>query len=118
MMQRGPAPRAPPARGPPATQSATPRSKTSASAPRPPASRSGPASKSFSPSSNADLAECKICGRNFAKDRLEVHEKICSKTTQKKRKVFDPTKQRVKGTEAEQYLRKGKPQPTTVSIVT
>ncbi|KAJ9589955.1 hypothetical protein L9F63_016939 [Diploptera punctata] len=78
------------------------------SAPRTPGSRPGP------PAVSTDLAECKICGRNFAKDRITVHESICSKTSQKKRKIFDPTKQRVKGTGAEQFLKKGKA-PTVTS---
>lgn len=112
MIQRGPPPRGPPTRGqpptrgPPPTQSATSRGR--GSAPQASVTRSGPASKAFAPASNADFTECKICGRNFAKDRIDVHERICSKTAQKKRKVFDPTKQRVRGTGAEQYLRKGK----------
>ena len=65
-----------------------------------------------------DLAECRICGRNFASDRIAKHHEICSRTTKKKRKVFDPIKQRVKGTEAEAFLKKGRPQAVTVSIVT
>ncbi|XP_063842965.1 serine/arginine repetitive matrix protein 1-like isoform X3 [Scylla paramamosain] len=56
------------------------------------------------------LASCKICGRNFAPDRIEKHETICSKSQAKakKRKVFDPVKMRTKGTEAEKYVTKGK----------
>lgn len=53
------------------------------------------------------MAECSICGRSFLKDRLKVHEGICKKATKKKRKVFDPVKHRLAGTEAEPYLRKG-----------
>lgn len=41
------------------------------------------------------MVACKICGRNFNEDRIEKHESICKKTTTKKRKVFDVTKQRV-----------------------
>lgn len=52
-----------------------------------------------------DLPTCRNCGRHFAADRLAKHEEICIKTSKKKRKVFDPTKMRVKGTEAESYLR-------------
>jgi hypothetical protein len=37
-----------------------------------------------------------------------VHTKTCGK--EKKRKVFDVTKMRVKGTEAESFLRKKKPE--------
>ncbi|CAG0887449.1 unnamed protein product [Darwinula stevensoni] len=52
------------------------------------------------------LATCHICGRHFAPDRLGKHEEICEKTSQKKRKVFDPTKMRVQGTEAEKFAKK------------
>lgn len=56
------------------------------------------------------LDSCKICGRNFAPDRIEKHETICAKSNakSKKRKVFDPVKMRTKGTEAEKYVAKGK----------
>ena len=48
-----------------------------------------------------------MCGRNFADDRIEKHEEICSKTADKakKRKVFDMTKARVKGTDAAKYVK-------------
>nr|XP_027238120.1 translation initiation factor IF-2-like isoform X2 [Penaeus vannamei] len=73
-----------------ASQATTPRSKITASVP-------------------AGLAGCKICGRNFAPDRLEKHESICAKSQAKakKRKVFDPVKMRTKGTEAETYVKRG-----------
>ena len=51
------------------------------------------------------MKACKNCGRNFADDRIEKHEEICLKTTAKKRKVFDMTKARVKGTDAAKYVR-------------
>lgn len=55
------------------------------------------------------MARCTICGRNFAEDRISKHVEICRKTKSKKRKVFDVTKHRVQGTDAEKYvLRKGK----------
>ena len=48
-----------------------------------------------------------MCGRNFADDRIEKHEEICAKTADKakKRKVFDMTKARVKGTDAAKYVK-------------
>ncbi|XP_076314265.1 zinc finger C2HC domain-containing protein 1B-like [Tachypleus tridentatus] len=55
-----------------------------------------------------NLVACSICNRTFAKDRIKKHSGICRKTTQKRRKVFDATKMRVKGTEAENFV-KGKP---------
>ena len=58
-----------------------------------------------------------MCGRNFNADRIEKHVSICTKAAQKKVKVFDATKMRVKGTEAEQFVRKGlhKTEPKVVS---
>lgn len=50
------------------------------------------------------LVSCSLCGRSFASDRIEKHEGICAKTKSKKRKVFDITKMRVKGTEAESFV--------------
>lgn len=47
------------------------------------------------------MSTCKICGRHFAPERIKLHESICEKSTKKKRKTFDPLKQRLKGTEAE-----------------
>ena len=55
-------------------------------------------------SAKEGLVSCSICGRNFASDRIEKHESVCAKTKTKKRKVFDITKMRVKGTEAEGYV--------------
>lgn len=56
--------------------------------------------------SRSDLAQCKNCGRNFAPDRIQAHTEICLKTSRKKRKPFDATKHRVKGTELEAYVKK------------
>lgn len=50
------------------------------------------------------MAACGNCGRYFNEDRVQKHESICTK--QKKRKVFDATKHRVQGTEAEVYVKK------------
>ncbi|XP_055551523.1 nuclear pore complex protein DDB_G0274915 isoform X1 [Wyeomyia smithii] len=55
------------------------------------------------------LTRCDICSRNFADDRIAKHREICKKTKSKKRKVFDTTKHRVAGTEAEKYVAKKKP---------
>ncbi|RZF38286.1 hypothetical protein LSTR_LSTR009009 [Laodelphax striatellus] len=76
-------------------KSTTPSKSTTA---RPPATKSVP----------AGLVGCDNCGRNFAPDRIDAHRNICLKTSKKKRKPFDPTKQRLKGTGAESYLKKGK----------
>lgn len=66
-------------------------------------SASSPTSKRSAPAPG--LEECHICHRFFASDRISKHESICKKTSTKKRKVFDPTKMRMEGTEAEPYLR-------------
>merc|ERR1712038_679382 len=72
----------------------------------PPAGSTTPARRSlFAPKPRDDLKACKNCGRNFAEDRIEKHEEICLKTAAKKRKVFDMTKARVKGTDAAKYVR-------------
>ncbi|XP_072157284.1 uncharacterized protein [Bemisia tabaci] len=52
------------------------------------------------------LEQCPICFRSFAPDRIAAHKKVCQKTTKKKRKAFDPVKQRLEGTEAAQFLTK------------
>ncbi|XP_015180522.1 PREDICTED: probable WRKY transcription factor protein 1 isoform X2 [Polistes dominula] len=54
-----------------------------------------------------NLVPCKVCGRRFAQDRVTLHEQICAKTVQKKRKQFDTTMYRVKGTELESFVKKG-----------
>jgi len=71
-----------------------------------PAGGSTPARRSvFAPKPRDDLISCKNCQRNFAEDRIEKHEEICLKTSQKKRKTFDMTKARVKGTDAASYVK-------------
>jgi len=71
-----------------------------------PAGGSTPARRSvFAPKPRDDLISCKNCQRNFAEDRIEKHEEICTKTSQKKRKTFDMTKARVKGTDAAGYVK-------------
>jgi hypothetical protein len=53
------------------------------------------------------LYPCSICHRSFASDRIQHHEEACKKA-HKERRVFDSTKQRLQGTEAAAYFRKGK----------
>lgn len=52
------------------------------------------------------MASCKICGRHFTQERIKLHQEICETTSKKKRKIFDPVKQRLKGTEAEEMINK------------
>ncbi|XP_010004784.1 PREDICTED: zinc finger C2HC domain-containing protein 1A [Chaetura pelagica] len=46
-----------------------------------------------------DLLPCKICGRTFFPAALKKHGPICQKTSAKKRKVFDSSRQRAEGTD-------------------
>ena len=70
------------------------------------------------------MASCQFCQRHFNEERLSKHEEVCRKMTSKKRKIFDASKHRVKGTEAEKYLRKGKgsvisaPKQAAATVVT
>ncbi|KGL85556.1 Zinc finger C2HC domain-containing protein 1C, partial [Tinamus guttatus] len=50
-----------------------------------------------------ELGQCSFCGRKFLCTRLEKHANICSKSQGSKRKVFDSSKARARGTELEQY---------------
>ncbi|XP_039207637.1 zinc finger C2HC domain-containing protein 1C [Crotalus tigris] len=50
-----------------------------------------------------DWGECSFCGRRLYCSRLEKHMNICSKNHGSKRKVFDSSKARAKGTELETY---------------
>ncbi|XP_034661760.1 uncharacterized protein LOC117897171 isoform X2 [Drosophila subobscura] len=49
---------------------------------------------------------CRYCGRYFNTDRLGKHEDVCQRTMTTKRKIFDASKQRVGGTEAEKFVGK------------
>ncbi|XP_053458389.1 zinc finger C2HC domain-containing protein 1C [Nycticebus coucang] len=51
-----------------------------------------------------ELGKCSHCGRKFLLLRLERHSNVCGKTQGSKRKVFDSSRARAKGTELEQYL--------------
>ena len=51
----------------------------------------------------AGFAQCLICSRNFAPDRISKHKEICAKSSRKRRKVFDVSASRVEGTDAAQF---------------
>ncbi|KAJ8915144.1 hypothetical protein NQ315_000396 [Exocentrus adspersus] len=58
-----------------------------------------------------ELLPCHVCGRTFLPAPLRKHERICERTSTKKRKPFDSLKQRVEGTDLadfhqKSYLRK------------
>lgn len=50
-----------------------------------------------------ELGQCSFCGRKFLCSRLKKHTSICSKSQGSKRKVFDSSKARARGTELEEY---------------
>ncbi|NXI61139.1 ZC21C protein, partial [Anseranas semipalmata] len=50
-----------------------------------------------------ELGQCSFCGRKFLCTRLKKHTSICSKSQGSKRKVFDSSKARARGTELEEY---------------
>ncbi|XP_047391941.1 zinc finger C2HC domain-containing protein 1C isoform X1 [Sciurus carolinensis] len=61
-----------------------------------------------------ELGKCSHCGRTFLLLRLERHSTVCGRMQGSKRKVFDSSRARAKGTELEQYLNwKG---PTAVKV--
>ncbi|NWU00610.1 ZC21C protein, partial [Urocynchramus pylzowi] len=50
-----------------------------------------------------EFGQCSFCKRKFLCARLEKHMSICGKNQDSKRKVFDSSKARARGTELEQY---------------
>lgn len=52
------------------------------------------------------MGVCRYCQRRFIANRLAKHEEVCKKMANTKRKVFDVSKYRVQGTEAEQFQKK------------
>ena len=50
-----------------------------------------------------DRVACRFCGRKFASDRIDTHERICGK--QKKRPKFNSMKQRIADTDAAMFAR-------------
>nr|XP_046228009.1 zinc finger C2HC domain-containing protein 1A isoform X2 [Scatophagus argus] len=46
-----------------------------------------------------DLVQCNICKRSFFPKILDRHVKICQKSSTKRRKVFDSSRQRAEGTD-------------------
>ena len=53
------------------------------------------------------MAQCKVCGRSFAEDRLDKHQKACKKAN-KPRKQFNTTAHRIAGSGAEKFQHKAK----------
>lgn len=84
---------------------------------RAPATQASPGKAAQGSQAAQDRAECRICGRQFAVDRIATHQEICAKAVKKKRKVYDPIKHRVKGTEAEPFLKMGQPKAVPVRYI-
>eukprot|EP00668_Euglena_longa_P011351 GGOE01013748.1.p1 GENE.GGOE01013748.1~~GGOE01013748.1.p1 ORF type:complete len:588 (-),score=51.43 GGOE01013748.1:184-1947(-) len=64
--------------------------------------------------SNVPMRECHVCGRSFRQDRIGKHTVACEKSSNKKRKVFDMSKQRLDGEAlkiARDAKRNQKPEP-------
>ncbi|XP_065339036.1 zinc finger C2HC domain-containing protein 1C isoform X5 [Cloeon dipterum] len=92
------------------TKSVSPPYSTDYKAPKPKSSPSSGAGSAAPPVKHTEpcppgMAECGMCGRRFAEDRIGKHEDVCRKTKQKKRKAFDPVKMRTQGTEAESFVK-------------
>ncbi|KAG8194294.1 hypothetical protein JTE90_004525 [Oedothorax gibbosus] len=108
---KSPSPAPPPNRSKPRTQAAPPpRRPTNQPSTTKTTPRNAPLKDNNAPSRKPPgpgQEQCSICGRNFNQDRIEKHVTICKKAASKKVKVFDATKMRTKGTEAEQFVRKG-----------
>ncbi|XP_017848506.1 microtubule-associated protein 4 isoform X2 [Drosophila busckii] len=51
----------------------------------------------------AGTSSCRHCGRHFTTDRLAKHEEVCVRIMKTKRRIFDASKQRTKGTEQEKF---------------
>lgn len=51
-----------------------------------------------------ELGKCSHCGRTFLSLRLQRHSTVCGRVQGSKRKVFDSSRARAKGTELEQFL--------------
>ncbi|XP_004530684.1 uncharacterized protein LOC101449949 [Ceratitis capitata] len=53
-----------------------------------------------------NMSLCRYCNRHFNAERLAKHEKICEKMAHTKRKIFDAARHRLRGTDAEKYVKK------------
>ncbi|XP_062351129.1 zinc finger C2HC domain-containing protein 1C [Cinclus cinclus] len=71
----------------------------------PPLADSHPAAEMLQASAveQEGFGQCSFCKRKFLCTRLEKHMNICGKNQESKRKVFDSSKARARGTELEQY---------------
>lgn len=61
-------------------------------------------SESSSSTEEPELGKCSYCGRTFLWLRLQRHSAVCGKMQGSRRKVFDSSRARAKGTELEQFL--------------
>ncbi|CAH6846399.1 zinc finger C2HC domain-containing protein 1C [Phodopus roborovskii] len=61
-------------------------------------------SGSSSSTGEPELGKCSHCGRTFLWLRLQKHSAVCGRMQGSRRKVFDSSRARAKGTELEQFL--------------
>lgn len=79
-------------------------------------SRAPDSSVSSCSAEGPELGECSHCGRKFLLLRLERHSNVCIRMQGSKRKVFDSSRARAKGTELEQYLNWKGPASVKVTV--
>lgn len=63
------------------------------------------------------MTPCLNCGRSFAADRLQKHQRACKKVS-KPRKVFNIAAQRIAGSGAEEFVGKRKPKAAPKKVRT
>nr|XP_033808715.1 zinc finger C2HC domain-containing protein 1C [Geotrypetes seraphini]XP_033808716.1 zinc finger C2HC domain-containing protein 1C [Geotrypetes seraphini] len=63
-----------------------------------------------------DLMPCPVCNRSFLLERLEKHATVCRKMQNSKRKVFDSSKARTRGTDLEPYMYRSRAAPAMQKI--
>nr|XP_036217272.1 uncharacterized protein LOC106617256 isoform X1 [Bactrocera oleae] len=58
---------------------------------------------------------CRYCNRHFNTDRIAKHEVVCEKMAHTKRKIFDAARHRLRGTDAEKFIKKAQTRSSTKS---
>ncbi|GAA6096534.1 zinc finger C2HC domain-containing protein 1C, partial [Tachysurus ichikawai] len=62
-------------------------------------------SQESNPDADLQLVRCEVCNRKFKEDRLEKHISICQKIQKPKRKVYNSSQYRAKGTALEEFMK-------------
>lgn len=58
-----------------------------------------------SPHTDVHILPCKVCNRRFTEGRLEKHISICQKMQKPRRRVYDSSQYRAKGTDLEEFVK-------------